>query len=483
MKPRELRMTTNKNVFETFTATAALNPGADALVFADVTISYEQLKNLTLAFATRMAEHSVDSSALVTLQSVDLPVVMAFLLASAKLGARVLQYNDGIPLPKELSVTHTFYTVDPTQPAPNNAIEINANWSPALTPVGVREVDTQDRQGPWLYLYTSGTTGNPKFVALTQQMVVERSEAVADDFKAGQTRFASLIPCDTRPFISRALGALLNGAIIVGGHDIDFWRLSGVTMVSGSVGQMVPFFKDLQVSPRFQVAEVLGSKPLASDIRLLLNSFETVQDVIGASEANKVFANISTLQPDGTVKTIGAKRDTEIMIIDADGKPVSDGQSGTLRLKNNYLVQSYVGDEEATKLAFRDGWFYPGDIASWGSDGTLLIKNRDDNVLNIRGLKINALAIDQILKSVDGISDAICFKNPKSSAIDELFAFIVFRESANRLQATESARFLCREKLGDAMVPRIIREVAGIPRRADGSPDRKACADIILRMQ
>lgn len=476
-------MPSSNNVFAAFAERAAQNPSADALIFTDMTMSYGQLKRLAIAFSIHMANAGVNSNSTLMLQSADLPVVLATLFAASRLGARVLQYNDDIPLPEGIYVTHNFHTVDPAQPSPKGSIEINAGWSPTHTQGEVSEDKLDDGDVPWLFVFTSGTTGNPKFVGLSQAMVCARSKAVADEFVAGKTRFASLIPCDTRPFIARAMGALLNGAVIVGGHDVDFWIRAGVTMVSGSAGQMVPFFKNLNVSARFAIAEVLGSKPLASDVRILLNSFKIVQDVVGASEANKVFANVSTLTPDGRVVSKGVKRDTEISMVDADGNPVPPGQEGILRLKNGYLAKAYIGDPEASALAFRDGWFYPGDVASWGDEGTLRIQNRNDNVVNIRGLKVNAFAIDQIFKSVDGIRDAVCFRNPKPNAVDELFAFVVFGEGANRLQATESARFLCREKLGESMVPRIIRAVGGIPRKPDGAPDRKACADIILKMQ
>ncbi len=289
-----------------------------------------------------------------------------------------------------------------------------------------------------------------------------------------------MIPCNTRPFIARGLAALLNGATIVGGKDLDFWRRAGVTMVSGSVRQMVAFFGETALSPRLPLAEVIGSRLLKSDARRLLQSFETVQDVFGASEANKIFANVSTLDTDGTVKTKGQMRDTAIEIVDVDGSPAVPGIDGILRIRNAYMANGYLDDAAAGQQAFRDGWFYPGDVASWGPDGTLLVRDRTGNVFNIAGFKINVLIVDQIFRSVNGILDAACFKNPKEGAADELFAFAVFADGCNRLQAAEIARQRCRERLGQVLVPRVVRGVAGIPRGPDGTPDRKACADLIL---
>jgi len=223
----------------------------------------------------------------------------------------------------------------------------------------------------------------------------------------------------------------------------------------------------------------MGSRLAATDTRLLLRSFETVQDVFGAAEANKLFANVSSMDDKEDVRTKGQLRDSEIELVDIDGKQVPEGREGIVRVRNNYMAHGYLGDFETGSSTFRDGWFYSGDVAAWGKHGTLQIRDRSDDVLNIGGAKINALVIDNIFRSVDGIRDAICFKNPKTDGKDELFAFVVFAEGCNRLQAIESARFHCREKLGEAMVPRVVQSIAGVPRRADGSPNRSACAELI----
>ena len=135
-------------------------------------------------------------------------------------------------------------------------------------------------------------------------------------------------------------------------------------MVSGSVVQMLGFFRTTVLSPRIPLAEVIGSRLLKSDAQKLLRSFVTVQDVFGASEANKVFANVSTLAPDGTTTTRGQMRDSAIEIVDIDGNLVAPGMNGILRIRNPYMAACYVGDPVASDDAFRDGWFYPGDVAA-----------------------------------------------------------------------------------------------------------------------
>lgn len=471
------------SISEVFASRASAAPEQPIIIYPGATLTYSQLHRLFIAFARRMSAEGVTSTSKVMLQSSDLQVVLAMLLGTSHLGAGFVQWHGGLVLPQEIAVTHRFHSALLGVAAPVDSIAIDVGWSPAQNPGGLPPSGGEDADRPWLFLYTSGTTGVPKFIALSQRMVLDRSKAVADEFVGGKTRFASLMPILSRTYLIRALAALINGATIVDGIDVDFWVRAGVTMVSGSPAQMSPLLGEKTSNPRLPLVEVMGSRLSVSDTRRLLRSFATVQDVFGAAEANKLFANVSTLDENGELQTRGQLRDTEIELVDVDGNRVPEGQDGIVRVRNTYMVHGYFNDPETQESVFRDGWFYSGDVAAWGANGTLQIRNRSDHVVNIGGAKINAFAIDNIFRSVDGIHDAICFKNPKSDGKDELFAFVVFKEGCNRLQAIESARYHCREKLGKAMVPRVVQGIAGVPRRADGAPDRQMCAELVLSIR
>ncbi len=106
-------------------------------------------------------------------------------------------------------------------------------------------------------------------------------------------------------------------------------------------------------------------------------------------------------------------RDSEIQVIDVDGTPVAPGERGMVRVRNPCMVQGYLNDPNASAESFRDGWLYLGDVVSVETDGRLRIADRADHVMNIMGAKINGFVVDQLMRSVTGVHDAICFKNPK----------------------------------------------------------------------
>lgn len=469
----------DRNVYSAFLRQVHERADAPAIIFPDLSFSYDNLNRLAMAFAGKMKGSGVGPNSTIMLQCSDPLIVIAALLGASRLGASIVQDTEGLALPPDLKVTHHFHTIEPERTPAPGSILIDSQWSPSANPQQTGTADV-DPEKPWLYVHTSGTTGLPKFLAWTQRMVCDRSQAVATDFVAEKTRFASLMPTNSRAFIARAMAALINGATIIDGKDMDFWQQSGVTMVSGSVAQLTGFFSGRTPGRRFPLAEVFGSKLSKSAAEKLLQSFDIVHDVFGASEANKLFINVSTLAPNGTLITQGRMLDSAIEIIDLEGKPTPPGTPGTLRIRNPYLATGYLSDAVATAEAFHDGWFYPGDVAAWGENGTLDVFSRTDNILNIGGVKINALILDQVLRSVSGIRDAICFKHPKPEAPNQLLAFVVYEEGCNHLQVIEIARQACHEKLGPQMVPNAFRGIPRVPRTPDGMPDRKACANLIL---
>ena len=89
-------------------------------------------------------------------------------------------------------------------------------------------------------------------------------------------------------------------------------------------------------------------------------------------------------------------------------------------------------------------------------------------------------AIDSEIAGIVGIRDVVVFKYPKPSAIEELYAFVVFEEGFNQSQLKAIVRSRYIEKFGDKCALRAIQGIIAVPRLHDKRPDRKACAALIL---
>ena len=78
----------------------------------------------------------------------------------------------------------------------------------------------------------------------------------------------------------------------------------------------------------------------------------------------------------------------ELEVVDAEDRPQPPGCGGAIRLRAPGMAEGYLDNPQQTAQRFRDGWFYPGDIARWEPDGVLRLLGRADDVVNLGGFKL-----------------------------------------------------------------------------------------------
>lgn len=95
-------------------------------------------------------------------------------------------------------------------------------------------------------------------------------------------------------------------------------------------------------------------------------------------------------------------------IVDERGDAVPDGSEGFIRFRLTEIdSHEYLDNPEATAQAFRDGCFYPGDLAVRRGDGRIRIVGRAADVLNYNGQKFAAAPVEQAVQEYLGV-DAVC---------------------------------------------------------------------------
>lgn len=452
-----------------------------AIILPDGIITYGQLRMIVRSFAARMRSLGVNRQAIVALNTTDPVVSVATLMATSLIGCQFVIAGNNLARTKALRPTHFLRSPEMQEGRRRIYQQIDESWWPRPeTEAGYEARDEVDVDGPWLAQHTSGTTGTPKYLSLSQRIVLDRTQAIASDFPHSATTVAMTFGCTSRPFQARAVGALLNACTIMIGVDLDRWRQWGVNYVCGSPLQVAELFRDAPTGRRFQRVETSGGRLSDADASVLLGHFETVIDIYGASETNKTFATVIERGTDGAIQRTGRMLDSTIEIVDGDGRPCPPGQVGTVRIRNGYLAPGYIGQLEKTAKSFRDGWFYPGDIGQWSDRGALEIVAREDDLLSIGGVKVYATLVDLMMTVVPGVREAICFKNPKASAAEELLAFVKFDPLVSRAECVEQIRQSIREKFGVLLPIRNIHAIDAIPRDENGKPLRAMAQKMIL---
>lgn len=470
------------NIAARYGCIAGSHAGFPALLGDGVALSHAQFWRVVNGLAGHLAADGVGPGGLVALNSRNMVVVLATLMATGLLGAGFVVAGPILARAQVIRPTHFYRTPDMTgHPAvpfrvlPAAWLRADGADSPDVPPAAVAP------EAPWLYLHTSGTTGEPKFIALSQRVAYDRSRAAAVDFPVAQTTFATFFGCTSRPFLARALAALLQACTVVEGTDPDLWLRHGVNFVAASPMQMFRKLELGRLPRRIARLEISGARIPAGSARLYLESFDKVFDVYGASETSKSFANEIRLGADNKIEILGTPLDSEVEIVDAQGHPCIDGKSGRVRVRNGYMVPGYLNAPEVTTRVFRDGWFYPGDVAHWGRQGQLVLLGREDDVINLGGYKLQAGLVDALLCSVPGVREAVAFRNPISGTKDAMIAFVVYEDPVLRANVNVEILATIDRAIGFGLSDRSLRSVTDLPCDEDGLPDRAACVALVLK--
>jgi acyl-coenzyme A synthetase/AMP-(fatty) acid ligase len=127
----------------------------------------------------------------------------------------------------------------------------------------------------------------------------------------------------------------------------------------------------------------------------------------------------------------------QVEIVDESDRPVPAGEIGRLRISIAGRPTSYLNDDEGTRAFFRDGFFYPGDLAVIRPDGRMALHGRITDVINIQGQKISPAPIEARLCELFGVS-GVCLFSAQNDSGDEEIHIVVETPTpidSNRLSA------------------------------------------------
>ncbi len=167
-------------------------------------------------------------------------------------------------------------------------------------------------------------------------------------------------------------------------------------------------------------------------------------------------------------------------VVDAHDAAVPAGQPGQVRIQGPAMIDGYLDDEPATARAFRNGWFYPGDLGRLTPDGQLIHLGRSDDMMIVNGINIYPAEIEQVLTAHPAVREAAAMPLKHAVHQDVPVCAVSLVEGA-RVDAQALLSF-ARERLGAHALQQVVM-LDRIPRNDRGKPDREALkASIALRL-
>lgn len=414
-------------------------------------------------------------------------------LATGRLGATTVSISAATPIPK---CQRTMQDVCASQVLTDIADLENKLTLPVFF-LSFETLNLEDNsvsllnlnpKGLLLIVEGSGTTGTPKYIPLTHEVIARRSEATArfTIFDCNDT-FFNLIKFDFYSAKQRFFDCLFLAASfwIPVNEKVDLRKAalaSKYNVLFGTVFHIEKYLATLAddvsdyLSPLKTIS--LGSSTVSSNLRMRIRwkLCPRLQVRYGTNESSSI--SITSLDDVYSVEG-GVGRPlpgVEIEILDSSNRIVPDGEPGIIRVRGEVCISGYWNNPEATAKNFKDGWFYPGDICCRTKDGQLIHLGRSDDLMIRNGINIYPGNVEEALLKHPDVIEACVFPVSDPIEQDVPVAMVVSKKGP---QTSETALLkMVRQSLGSYALSRVFL-TDSMPRNDQGKIPAAAARKMI----
>ncbi|MCO5571888.1 hypothetical protein L7F22_025636 [Adiantum nelumboides] len=155
-------------------------------------------------------------------------------------------------------------------------------------------------------------------------------------------------------------------------------------------------------------------------------------------------------------------------VVDETGVSVRDTPHvpGEAVYRSPIVTAGYYLNEEATREAFRGGWFHSGDSTSVDEDGLRIMVDRFKDIVKSGGENVSSLRVESVLHGHPAVKKAAVIGLPHPHWGEAVTAVVVLREGAEA--DAESIIAHCRATLGGYETPKAVVFVDGLPETVGG---------------
>jgi malonyl-CoA/methylmalonyl-CoA synthetase len=373
----------------------------------------------------------------------------------------------------------------PDPAPPEGARELTADGAPAARAVPRGGEDLA------LLAFTSGTTGSPKGVPLSHANLTSNLDALARVWGWREDdRLLHVLPVFHLHGLGVALyGSLLAGSVLVFHERFDPERvlrdaaarnaslLMAVPTMLGRLLEVAPDADNPLAGLRLVIS---GSAPLAPDLfeRFRRRFGHAPVERYGMTETGMNASNPA----DGERKpgSVGPPVPGVVLrLCDPDGRIVRD--EGEVCVRGPNVFAGYWRDAEATRAAFRDGWFRTGDLGRFDTDGYLVLTGRAKELIVTGGYNVSPLAVERALAApeVPGVRELAVAGVPDADLGERVAAFVVPTDEGEADWPGVEAALRARAEAALARYsrPRTYVRLTALPRNALGKLERNRLRD------
>lgn len=460
-------------------------PGKVALVQGDNEVSYAQLWQHIVGTAERLkALGLVKGDRIVLSASKNIEFVYAYF------GAHVAGLI-AVPIDQETNETRLRRIVESAQPKLIGGVlhhhgdyDVVPFEEICATATEVKEVVFPQPDDIADLLFTTGTTGLPKGVALSYA----NEEAAAANINTFIGNTADDVELMALP-ISHSFGlgrlrcVLQKGATLVmlGSFasmkkfygEMERCHVSGFGMVPASwayiqkmsgdkISQYAPQLKYIEIGSAYMSPETKqGLADLLPSTRICMH--------YGLTEASRS-CFLSFHDDKAHLDSVGRPSpNTDIKVFDTDGSEVADGADGEICVRGGHVCSDYWGmSKEEFHKDFYGEYFRTGDYGHKDKDGYVYLVSRLKEIVNVGGKKVSPVEVEEALDEFPGVKESACVGVHDDVLGEVVKAFYVADEDIDEA----AARKFLFKKLEAYKIPACYERIAEIPKTQNGKIQR-----------
>jgi long-chain acyl-CoA synthetase len=332
-------------------------------------------------------------------------------------------------------------------------------------------------------LYTSGTTGKPKGVALSHANLASNARAAASIYELDRERWnLGVLP------LSHSYGLVtLNAGNILGTKSVLLrWFnpdavLDAITrfrvQAMAGVPTMYVYLLNHAGADRFDTSSMRswgsGAAPLPLEI---VEPFEKkfggrLVEGYGLTEASPVVTSTRLSAPRKPGSVGQPLPGVEVSILDDDDRALPVGDTGEIGVRGPNVMLGYYGLPDETARTLRNGWLHTGDVGRLDADGFLYIVERKKDLIIRGGFNVYPREVEEVLYAHPAVAEAAVVGMRDPLMGEEVCAFVALKAGATA--DAEALIDFCRSRLAKYKCPREMRFLPSLPKNPVGKILRK----------
>jgi fatty-acyl-CoA synthase len=329
-------------------------------------------------------------------------------------------------------------------------------------------------------LFTGGTTGLPKGALCTHRMLIWTTVNCMTAYETPRPDHIMLhpFPLFHSSGIFRVVSYLSAGAtyLTVGGFDaeacLNLIERHGVTSFIGSSAVFLPMH-EIQIRRRADTASVTNCVAtfafMDSGGRNRLKELfpnAAVYEGYGSTEAGPVCALGANQAPQKKGSVGKPSICTRIKIVDEGRNPLPPGETGEIVVRGPHVATGYHDNPRETEAAFREEWFYTGDMGRIDDDGFLYVVDRKKDMIKTGGENVYSREVEEMLLRHPAVKEAAVIGVPHERWGETIRAIVVAKEG--RETSEQELIDFCKSQAASYKKPTSVVFAASIPKTETG---------------